>query len=77
MTGVQTCALPIFRRAIGGEGVCSESLRYAVSDRNVPPELLRRLISILIVTIRFDRREAERVRAPIENADDRLDAVHH
>lgn len=61
-------------RQIGGDGSCSESLRWAINDENTPPQILRSLISILIVTVGFDRRESER--ATVEMAGDRLDAVH-
>jgi hypothetical protein len=40
-------------------------VRRKVADETASPELLRRLISLLIVTVAFDRRQAER---PVSHA---------
>jgi hypothetical protein len=46
-------------RSIGGDRPASECFRRALNDEHASPELLQKLIALLIVTIGFDRREAE------------------
>jgi hypothetical protein len=47
-------------RSINKDRPVSECFRQVLSDENASPELLQKLISILLLAIGFDRREAER-----------------
>ncbi len=47
-------------RSIGRDLSVFECFRQVLSDENASPELLQKLISILLITIGFDRREVER-----------------
>jgi len=46
-------------RSIDGDRSAAECFIQVLSDANATPELLQKLISILLITIGFDRREAE------------------
>ena len=47
-------------RSIGGNRPISEWFRQVLQDEHASPELLQKLIALLIITVAFDRREAER-----------------
>ena len=61
-------------RSIGRNRSAYDCFSQAVNDENASPELLQKLISILIVTIGFDRREAEH--PPYQAADGHRHAVN-
>jgi hypothetical protein len=61
-------------RSIGGHRSAYDSFSQVVNDESAPPELLQKLISILIVTIAFDRREAEQT--PYQADDGQREAVN-
>ncbi len=49
-------------RSIGKDLSVSECFKQVLTDENASPELMKKLISILIIAIGFDRREAEHAR---------------